>query len=148
MRQTSLLLVTLVMSALILSGCSGPSNKTDSGSSTSISVATTVFPLYVIAQQITGDKMKVELIVLPGDSPHTFTPTPRIKKAIDESQRVFAIGHHLDDWVLEIVDDASSIVRTDKNITLSKYGISGAESNDRQVHGEYDPHYWLDPRNA
>jgi zinc transport system substrate-binding protein len=148
MKKTPLLLVTLMMSALLMSGCSGSPGSTDLKQSVSISVTTTVFPLYVIAQQITGDKMNVELIVLPGNSPHTFTPTPKTKKAIDGSQRTFAIGHHLDDWVFELIDDPSTIILTDKDITLRKYGSSSKESNNGHVHNEYDPHYWLDPRNA
>ena len=136
-----------MMSALIFSGCSNTSEDT-SDANNSISVATTLFPLYTIAKQITGDKINVELMILPGESPHSFTPTPRTKEAVDSAQRIFAIGHNLDDWLLDLVDDPSLIVRTDKGITLRKYRHDDGDEHDEHEHGEYDPHYWLDPRNA
>ena len=66
MKQISLIIATLMMSALIFSGCSNTSEDT-SDANDSISVATTIFPLYTIAKQITGDKINVELMLVPGD---------------------------------------------------------------------------------
>ena len=158
MRRSIAILCCSIFLTLSILACSKGSPANNSGIQASPSIATTIFPLYVITQQITGDKMHIELIVLPGESPHTFNPTPKTKEVINNSSKIFAIGHLLDNWVLELVDDKSKIIVVDKNISLRKFGTDdhyGHNLNDqagyeieKHTPGQYDPHYWLDPRNA
>ena len=72
---------------------------------------------------------------------------------------MFYIGHGLDDWVLDLVDDKLKAISVDKNIILRKsehtHEEHGHEEHGDEKHGDekhvkesYDPHYWLDPRNA
>jgi zinc transport system substrate-binding protein len=113
--------------------------------SDTISVSATLYPLYDIARQIGGTKVEVQLILPPGESPHTFSPTIRDKRVLDNSEKIFIIGHLLDDWVVSSVTDPSKIVIVDTNISLLPSSQSG---DSEHQHGESDPHYWLDPRNA
>lgn len=110
-----------------------------------ILISATIYPLYDIARQIGGSKVQVQLILPSGESPHTFSPTAKDKKAFDNAEKIFVIGHLLDDWVVDSEADSSKIVTIDTNIPLLPSDHVGHSDH---KHGEFDPHYWLDPRNA
>ncbi|MBI2475111.1 zinc ABC transporter substrate-binding protein [Candidatus Uhrbacteria bacterium] len=95
-------------------------------------VAATLFPLYDIVKNIAGDQINVVLILPPGASPHTFEPTPTILREVGNAQTVFMIGHGLDDWTKNLVDDSSKILAVDNGIALRPD----------------DPHYFLTGKNA
>lgn len=103
-------------------------------------VAATIFPLYDIVKEITGDVAIVDLILPPGASPHTFEPTPQIVRRTQEARVIFAIGYGLDDWSLDLANDPS-LVQT------VEYGIA-LRSPVEDDHGPIDPHYWLTAQNA
>ena len=118
-------------------------------------VAATIFPVYDIARQIAGEEFTVELLLPPGASPHTFEPQPSSLVALQHSETLFAIGHGLDDWALEI---AAGI---DIEVTIVDGGIALRESDEDEDeedhhddeshghdHGPEDPHYWLSREGA
>jgi ABC-type Zn uptake system ZnuABC Zn-binding protein ZnuA len=102
-------------------------------------VATTIFPLYDIARQITGPVADVALMLPPGASPHTFEPTPSQVRALAAARLVLVIGHGLDDWAARLARSAGAarVVPVDRGITFR-----------RGAGGSADPHYWLAPVNA
>jgi len=95
-------------------------------------VATTIFPLYDIVKNVTGDQINVVLILPPGASPHTFEPTPTILREMKKAQTVFMIGHGIDDWAKSLVENSNKILTVDNGVIL--------RSN--------DPHYFLTGENA
>lgn len=104
-------------------------------------VAVTIFPLADIVRNVAGDGIRVELILPPGASPHTFEPTPSVVQRVAGVSVVYAIGHGLDDWALPLREEArAGYVGVDKGIELR------ASVDDEE--GPMDPHYWLDVRNA
>lgn len=70
-------------------------------------VATTIFPIYDLAQNVIGDD-DVELIQLipSGASPHTFEPTPQDQEKISEADIIFRIGAGFDDWIDTLIQDS------------------------------------------
>jgi len=138
-------------------------------------VATTIFPLYDITQQVAGDKFEVVLMLPPGASPHTFDPQPSLLKDLQGSQAFFAIGHGLDDWTTVVAESINApIVTVDDDINLRESEESHKEHVDEEGpehehelkdehadvhkedtdaheghdHGPVDPHYWLSLNNA
>ena len=120
-------------------------------------ISATIFPLYSIATQITGDIGTVKLIMPPGDSPHTFEARPSDLRTLTETDVVFAIGHELDHWIEDMVgNNAYNVTIVDENIALRAYNTSDehdeqgeqGEHDEQGEHGEYDPHYWLSAKNG
>ncbi len=104
-------------------------------------VATTIFPLYDITQNIAGDKIDVVLILPPGASPHSYEPSPDRIKNLQGSDALFYIGHGIDDWAQKLaasVDIRETIV-VDRNIELLVFSSGGEEES---------PHYWLNAQNG
>jgi len=98
-------------------------------------IVTTIFPLYDIAKQVGGDTIRVELILPPGGSEHTFEPTPKAQRAIEDADIIFSIGHGLDNWLYNLTSDPSKILPVDSGIALKE---------DKEI----DPHYWLTLENG
>ena len=143
---------------LLLIGClslSCSSNIVNTSPNDKISVATSIFPIYSIANQIATDKIIVNLLIQPGDSPHTFTPTISAKQITERVDRVYIIDDNFDYAILNIIDDKSKKLALNNNIKLRKYDDAEHKDDDAEhkdddghAHGEYDPHYWLSPNNA
>ena len=104
-------------------------------------VAVTVYPLYDIVRNISGDQMEVVLILPPGSSPHTFEPSPQDIQNLTGAETVFIISHGVDDWAGELAQKAGvgRIDAVDRNIDLLS-----AEENQTGA----NPHYWLSLINA
>jgi len=164
-------IATLIIMGTVLISCSDDNSDSSTSSSSStentevakIEVSATIFPIYDIARQIAGDQIEVHLLIAPGESPHTFNPTPSTKEEIEHSELIFAIGNELDTFATDISSNQEKIIIVDKNLTLIKYeddhddhddhdddkhGDEKHDDHDHHAHGEYDPHYWLDPMNA
>ena len=104
-----------------------------------LTVAATIYPLYDIARNVTGDAGAVKVIVPSGASPHLFEFSPRQLQALQNVRAVFAIGHGLDNWATQV----TNVVKGARIITVDQ-GIDLRTFED----GTTDPHYWLNFGNA
>ena len=139
-------IATLIIMGTVLISCSDDNSDSSTSSSSTentevakIEVSATIFPIYDIARQIAGDEIEVHLLITPGESPHTFNPTPSTKEEIEHSEIIFAIGNELDTFVTDISSNQEKIIIVDKNLTLIKYED---EHDDHDKHGDekHDDH--------
>jgi zinc transport system substrate-binding protein len=102
-------------------------------------VAATIYPLYDMARNVAENYAELKLILPPGASPHLFEFSPRQLKALQHVQAVFAIGHGLDNWAMQITNvvESSRVIIVDQGIALRTF-----------KNGTTDPHYWLHFGNA
>lgn len=108
-----------------------------------VNVAVSIPPQEYILEQIAPNLVDTEVVVKPGNSPHTYEPKPSQMIALSKAKIYFAIGVEFENsWLPKFKAQNNNllIVHTDKNI--KKYPItSGQEA------GELDPHIWLSPKN-
>ena len=132
------LFITIIASLIVsLSACN--SNEPTDSKNTLTTVSASIFPIYDIAKQIGGDKIQAHLLIQPGESPHTFEPTVTTKKNISNSNTVFVVGHLLDNWIENLVDDKSKVVVVDKNISLMRYEDDDHDEHEKD-HASHDNH--------
>lgn len=105
-------------------------------------VATTIYPLYDLVRQVAGSRADVTLIIPPGASEHHFEVTPRLIAELQGTQIIFAIGHGLDAWALQVASAIPNSI-----IDVVDRGIAIRESTEKDE-GPTDPHYWLAIGNA
>jgi zinc transport system substrate-binding protein len=112
-----------------------------------IPVFVSILPQAFFVEKIGGDRVEVDVLVQPGQSPHTYAPTPRQMGRLAEARVYFRIGVAFENAFIPKLENSMPglpIVDTRQGIDLEK--MAGHEGEDDQDHGEeLDPHIWLDP---
>lgn len=114
------------------------------------SVFVSIQPQKYFMQQICKDRVKVEVMVPPGASPHTYEPKASQMTKLASAAAYFAVGVSFEDvWLgkLAAVNPKMPIIHTDKGIAkismVEHHHEDGKE--DEEGRGVADPHIWLSP---
>ncbi|MHB1357388.1 MAG: metal ABC transporter substrate-binding protein [Anaerolineae bacterium] len=96
-----------------------------------------------IAQNVAGNRLKVESLIPLGVDPHAFEPTPRDVVKIAESDLMIINGAGIEDgWLDKLI--ATSAVKA--VVVIASEGLSPRTPSVMEiVDEEFDPHFWLDP---
>lgn len=111
----------------------------------------TIFPLGDLLKRVGGELVDVEVLLKPGQSPHTYEPSPGDMKWIENSDVVVMAGFNLETWLDKLIKaspkegrlqiDLSSVVKK----PISSDPHDDAHEGHEHGHGFINPHYWLDP---
>jgi len=142
-----------LVTALLLASTTAFSNMT---------VTTTIYPLYNIAKEIGGDKIKLQNLIPFGVEAHGFDPTPadmaklsksdifitssdsmepwkdKIVKSLKIEQKVFDMSEHVKLRTLQEDNDEHHEDEKDKK---------GHKHEHEHEHDGMDPHYWVSLNN-
>ena len=118
-------------------------------------VFVSVLPQKTFVEKVGGDRVQVEAMVQPGDSPHTYDPTPRQVAALSLADLYVAIGGTFEDaWMGRIrgVNPKMQVLDTGEGITLRRSedhedadGRNAGHHEHEHEHGASDPHLWTSP---
>lgn len=118
-----------------------------SGKGEPLEVIVSIPPQAYIVKQIGAGYVNVHTLISPGQSPHTYEPTPRQMTDIAEASAYFTVGfpfeHRL---VSKIHDSGSKLEIVDMASGIKRRMLEGDEGHS-QEHAEPDPHVWLSPLN-
>jgi zinc/manganese transport system substrate-binding protein len=109
------------------------------GSGGGLRVVATTTQVADFVRAVGGTRVEVAQILTPKSDPHEYEPVPSDARALSEAAVVVRSGGDLDSWLEGVLDNAPAGARI---VTLSDHVRRRAE------HGEFDPHWWQDPRNA
>ena len=136
---------------LLLAGCG--STLTDHATKGRLLVFAGVPPLAYLVEQIGGEHVKVDVLVQPGQDPHTFEPTPQQILAFGSAAIFFKIDMPFESVLLEkvqegnrrlmVVDTTAGITKRMMDAPCCETTVGGHTSIERG--GEPDPHVWLSP---
>lgn len=113
-------------------------------------VSVSVLPQKYFVERIAGGRFSVNVMIPPGQSPHSYEPTARQMKKITESVIYFKIGYiAFESANMENIHAANrkmKIIDTADGIDL----IKSSDSHEETGHDEHgiDPHTWLSPRSV
>jgi ABC-type Zn uptake system ZnuABC Zn-binding protein ZnuA len=133
------ILTTLILFALVVSGCGSDNNKQKSGKIKTISSITIIND---IVKNIGGDKVDAKSICGVGIDPHTYKPKPNDPRLVSESDIVFINGFTLEHWIEEMVHNAGG----NKKVVTVTNGLTPMK--DEKGYGDPDPHAWFDITNV
>ena len=138
----------------------------------SVSAFCSIAPQEFFVERVGGDLVSVKVLVGPGQSPHTFEPTPRQMADLAEVDIYFAIGLPFEDRLLGRVEELGSGIQVvDTSEGIPRRRVEDAHRHDEEDgSGDYsegahstdhassahdgergglpDPHTWLNPRLA
>jgi ABC-type Zn uptake system ZnuABC Zn-binding protein ZnuA len=93
--------------------------------------------------------VEVEILLKPGQSPHTYEPSPGDMKWIERADVVVMAGFGLEVWLDKLLKASPKKGRLEMDVSKAvKNPISGDphdEAHEGHGHGSINPHYWLDP---
>jgi zinc transport system substrate-binding protein len=125
-----------LLGVALAAGCGA--SKAPPASQARIKVVATIYPLYDWVRQVGGDAVDPTVLLKPGESPHTFEPTPSTAMNASQAKVVVAVGLGLDGWIERIAGDPKRVVKLGevRGIALirDKEGVN--------------PHVWMDPQRA
>jgi len=179
----ALFTIFILLSGVLLTGCS-TNNQEKSQSAgeqavvkvneeASLTVYTSMYPLYDFTSKIAGEKAKVINLVPVGSEPHDYEPTAKDLIDLSSADLFVYNGGGFESWIEKIVQSVSSqnpnllILDSTKDIVLLNANEHGEEAHKEEAHeehaheehaheeeqhseeghehGEFDPHVWLDP---
>jgi len=117
-----------------------------------INVIVSILPEKTFVKAIGGEKVDVSLMVLPGNSPHTYEPKPSQMKEVARAALYFAIGVEFEKvWLPKFKDLNPSMHLIDLSKKIEKLPISTAGQHE-EAQGHHssttDPHIWTTPHNV
>ena len=162
----------------LLSGCGRAESGEEPGDGEGgrkLKVAATLFPYYDFVRQVAGDQVELSLVIPAGMDSHSFEPTPRDIRTMQEADVIIANGGAMEHWVDQVVDsfdreDQTVVIMMDHVDAVEEEIVEGMEHSD-EGHGhvhvhedgeedghleedesqyeiEYDKHIWTSPVNA
>jgi zinc transport system substrate-binding protein len=158
--QTSVIKIGTSILAIIIIGITvlfflqNSSQEKTSTQDTRPKIATTIFPVYDMTKNIVGSHAEVILLVPSSASPHSYSLTPKQVTSVQQAKVLFAIGHGLDDSMVESVMNIANLpsVVVDQQLQLHTYNEQSEQKNKKQLlntnKNQTDPHYWLTAPNA
>ncbi|MGB9724088.1 MAG: metal ABC transporter solute-binding protein, Zn/Mn family [Chloroflexia bacterium] len=125
-RATLLLLLGLLLA------CHGPAEEATPPPLRVVAVETF---LADIAQNVAGERLRVESLLPPGVEPHDYEPTPRDIARVAECDLLIVNGAGLEGFLERLLESAGGYAR----IVVASAGLAVEGA------GGVDPHFWLDP---
>ncbi len=150
-KNLKTLIIVAACVALNFSCSSGPRAKQDNNS-----VFVSILPQAYFVQSIASDRVQVEVMVGPGQSPATYEPTPKQMARLGQAKLYFSVDVPFERiWLdkikqtnpqMKVVDTADGIPRLTMQDHLHDHEPL---HNDHDVAEQLkDPHIWLSPRLA
>jgi len=142
-----LLSVVLLAGAGALPGAALQASETQPPLPVMVSIPPQVF----FVQRVGGDRVAAKALVLPGESPATYSPTPAQVAELVGSAVYFRIGVPFEERLMAMIQQMRTdlpIVDLRESVRLRRmHGThSHEQENDHEASPEgYDPHTWMDP---
>ncbi len=144
--------------AALLVFVSGCGSAPEQGSvPTTIRVIVTLLPQQHMAQAIGGERVEVTVMVPPGQSPHSYEPTPGQLLAVSKADLYFTVGSGVEFEIknLELLQQQNPEMKIiDGHVGIDLLSVDGGSActddhgEGHHHHGTTDPHVWLDAVNA
>lgn len=128
-----------------LAACSGNGSSEDVG----VQVVATTSVLADVVADLVGELGSVRALMEPGADPHEFTPSAEQTGLLRSADLVVANGLHLEanlaDSLAAAEEDGAAVVELAGEVNPLEFGLSADEHEGDDDHGDYDPHFTLDP---
>ena len=122
------------------------------GSGPPVGVVTSVLPIAYIVEEVGGERVRVDALVPPGASPHTFEPLPSDMVKLQGARYFIGVGGGFDGWSDKLLGAAPGSLEALTLITAPNLKLLVADHD--HDHGErhasekgegFGAHFWLDP---
>ncbi len=106
-------------------------------------VVASILPLADFARRVGGERVRVDVLVPAGASPHTYEITPEQLKAVTHARVLILNGVGLEFWADKVISSANN---PDLTVVVASDGIKILAGDEDSPGG--NPHTWLSPQKA
>ena len=133
MRRWLRVVGVVVLGALFLAGCGSDAAQP---ADAKLQITVSILPQTFFVERIGGEQVEVNVMVLPGESPATYEPSPAQLRALSDADAYVSIGVPFERaWLDRIASANDAMVMVDTTEGIERMGT--AENP--------DPHIWLSP---
>jgi zinc transport system substrate-binding protein len=157
--ELSMRKITLAMIALSIIGIGGcqnpaPPKEVRENTADKLAVTVSILPQQYFVERIGGDRIAVNVMVLPGANHELYEPKPEQLRSLAKSKVYFTIGElpFEKTWLekFKATNENMLVVNTSQGLTLQtmEYEHHHGEEDKEENHQEesLDPHIWLSPK--
>ena len=137
----------VVMACVLMMSACGP-KPAETNADGKLMVTVSILPQQYFVERIGGEHVAVNVMVAPGDSPHTYEPKPEQMTALSNSAAYFSIGVEFEEvWLDKIAAANEDMLMVDLIANIERMPMDSHEDEDGGAHeGEtLDPHVWTSP---
>ncbi len=135
--------IILLLIGFLLGACS-PQKEISQTAEEQLGISVSVLPQAYFVERIAGELALVNVMVGPGDDPHSYEPTPNQMRLLDETDLYLSIGVEFEDaWLPRFQNANPELLISDMSAGVER--IPMAFGHEGEAHGELDPHIWLSP---
>ncbi|MGM0370831.1 MAG: metal ABC transporter substrate-binding protein, partial [Bacillota bacterium] len=119
------ILILLLLLVLTVSACQPASQEKSEHV-----VYTSIYPLYEVANRVSGDNLTVKLIVPNGAEVHSYRPTSRQIANLEDADLLFYNGLGLEPWAKQVTSNLkqTEVINVSEIVNLIQY--SGHEEHE------------------
>lgn len=141
-------IVFVLLGMVALAACQPPGQAAQSGGAqTALKVVAAETFLADIAQNVAGERVKIDALMPIGVDPHGFEPTPTDVAKIADSNVLIVNGAGLEEFLAKLLKNAGgqrAVIEAAAGL-ISRQRHEGEMADPDHVG---DPHFWLDPNNV
>ena len=140
----------LSLGVALSTGCGR--DVTSEARSGSLNVTVSILPQRYFVERVGGEHVSVNVMVEPGDSPHSYEPSPEQLRALSQAAIYFSIGVDFENAWLDRFSAASpDMMMVDttlgiERVSMVNHRYQGGEEGNREETEHLDPHIWTSPR--
>lgn len=144
----------LMAGLMLLSGCAAPAaqESAPADQADTLTIAATTWPVYCFASAVASGAEGVEVVPVvnePVSCLHDYTLTVGEMKILEGADLILMNGVGFDSFLQSALDAVDvSTVDCSAGIALRHLDEDAPDHDHDHADGAYDPHIWLDPRNA
>jgi ABC-type Zn uptake system ZnuABC Zn-binding protein ZnuA len=123
-RKPLLYLALMVMIVAPFLGACQSNATPDADASGKLNTTVSIVPLAYFTERVGGDWVNVNIMVGPGESPHTYEPTPEKMVAVSESPIFFSVGVEYEHvWLPKFEDANPDMMVVDTSIGIERIPV-------------------------
>jgi zinc transport system substrate-binding protein len=114
-----------------------------------LTVATSIYPLGLIAEAVVGEYGQVDVLLPNNTSPHHYALKISDRQRLIDADVVLWVGEALENFLAKPIQQQSGVVITAMNLSGIHWPVKkGSHAQHKgHDHGDRDPHLWLNPLN-
>lgn len=137
----------LILALSVLAGCrkSGADEPADVESERpALTVTASIRPYALLAKEIGGERIAVDILMKETVSPHLYSPTMSDLRQLEKSDLFILNGMHLEGSLETILPSLKNTLAVADILRLPSSSSTDA-STDECRHGRLNPHFWFSP---